>query len=249
MPRTKTRIGTKIGIKIGTKKNSNKNTNKKTKKIIQNRISHKPKNFIFGYGSLISSESRIFTGKGYIGNSIPVEISSKLGYKRVWVCKKSKYGYKSYLALRKSICKEKSTNIRGVLCPIFKCIKNFDKREHGYKRIKLKINTKAKRKLIKGIMLKNIPDYDFNIYIYTDTRSKPPSRECPISQRYLDIVLSGCLEYGISFTKHFLKNTFNWDNKGTVFLVNDRKKNNPRKYVTRVNYQQIDKIMKESGIF
>ena len=43
----------------------------------------KPKNFIFGYGSLINSYSRKYTGKGYIGSAIPVELSTKAGYKRI----------------------------------------------------------------------------------------------------------------------------------------------------------------------
>ena len=163
----------------------------------------------------------------------------------MWICKKSKFGDKSYLALRKS---KKPDNICGVICPIFKCIENFDKRERGYKRVKIKINTKEKRTLIKSMAWKNIPDYNFNIYIYIDNKSKPPNKKCPISQRYLDVVLSGSLEYGIKFAKHFLKNTSNWEDKnGDVFLVNDRKKKNPRKYDLKyINYKRIDKIMKET---
>ncbi len=225
-----------------TKKNKQKKINK-TKKQMK-CFEYKPKNFIFGYGSLISSESRIYTGKGYIGDPIPVEISKKTGYRRVWVCKKSKFGDKSYLALKKS---KKPTNIGGVICPIFKCIENFDKREKGYKRVKIKINTKAKRKLIKSISWQNLPNYNFNIFMYVDNKSKPPNKKCPISQRYLDVVLSGSLEYGIKFAKHFLKNTKWEDDNGDVFLVNDRKKKNPRKYDLKyINYKRIDRIMKET---
>lgn len=232
------------------KKKSKKN--KKTRHIEENKtkkrikcFEYKPKNFIFGYGSLISSDSRIYTGKGYIGDPIPIEISKKAGYRRIWVCKKSKFGDKSYLALRKS---KKATNIRGIIFPIFKCFDNFDKREHGYKRVKIKINTKEKRKLIKSVAWQNIPNYDFNIYTYIVNKSEPPNKKCPISQQYLDVVLSGNLEYGIKFAKHFLKNTFNWeDNDGAVFLVNDRKNKNKRKYNLKyINYKRIDKILKET---
>uniref|UniRef100_A0A6C0F6Y0 Gamma-glutamylcyclotransferase AIG2-like domain-containing protein n=1 Tax=viral metagenome TaxID=1070528 RepID=A0A6C0F6Y0_9ZZZZ len=229
-----------------TRKKNIKNKIKKNKTIKRIKcFDYKPKNFIFGYGSLISKESRIYTGKGYIGDPIPVEISKKAGYRRIWICKKSKFSNKSYLALRKS---KKATNIRGIIYPIFKCIENFDKREHGYKRVKIKINTKEKRKLVKSITWKNVPNYDFNIYMYIDNKSKPPNKKCPISQRYLDVVLSGNLGYGIKFAKHFLKNTFNWkDDNGAVFLVNDRKKKNPRKYdLQYINYKRIDKIMKET---
>jgi len=230
-------------MKVKSRRVNKINKTNKTRKRMK-CFENKPKNFIFGYGSLISSESRIYTGKGYIGEPIPVEISKKAGYRRIWVCKKSKYGNRSYLALKKS---KDATNIRGVICPVFKCIENFDKREMGYKRIKLRINTKEKRKLIKSMTWQNIPDYNFNIYIYIDNKSKPPHKKCPISQRYLDIVLSGCLEYGKTFTKHFLKNTFNWGEEGAVFLVNDRKQKNMRNYDLKyINYKRIDKIMKET---
>jgi len=238
--------------KTKTKKTKTKKIKNKNKRLKENKtkkrlkcFEYKPKNFIFGYGSLISSESRIYTGKGYIGDPIPIEISKKAGYKRIWICKKSKFGDKSYLALRKS---KKSDNICGVICPIFKCIENFDKREHGYKRVKIKINTNKKRKLIKSISWQNIPEYNFNIYMYIDNKSNPPNKKCPISQRYLDVVLSGSLEYGVKFAKHFLKNTHNWEGKdGAVFLVNDRKKINHRKYNLKyINYKRIDKIMKET---
>ena len=70
-------------IKLNYKK---KRKNKKTRKIkCDNYI--QPKNFIFGYGSLINSYSRKYTGKGYIGSAIPIELS-KAGYQRIWVCKK-----------------------------------------------------------------------------------------------------------------------------------------------------------------
>ena len=93
-----------------------KNKTKKNRNII--------KNYIFGYGSLISSESRRYTGKGNIGKAIPVMLSKKAGYIRKWVCKKSTKGRRSFLGLEKS---KDATNIYGVLCPILKCIENFDK--------------------------------------------------------------------------------------------------------------------------
>ena len=227
-----------------TQKDKRKRKSKvKTKKRLK-CFDYKPKNFIFGYGSLISSESRIYTGKGYIGDPIPIEISKKMGYIRVWTCKPSKMGNMCFLAMQKS---KKATNIQGVICPIFKCIENFDKREKGYKRIKIKINTPAKRKMIKALSWQSLPNYPFNIYIYTINDCLSPSKKCSISQRYLDVVMSGCLEYGIKFTKHFLKQTFNWTGKNKkVFWKNDRGGKNPRKYDLKyINYSRIDKILKE----
>ena len=56
---------------IKTKRKKNIKLNK-TKKCFK-----KPKNFIFGYGSLINTYSREYTGKSYIGKPIPVILLKK----------------------------------------------------------------------------------------------------------------------------------------------------------------------------
>lgn len=224
-----------------------KKTNKKLKKRINNntrkKITKHTIDYIFGYGSLISSESRKYTGKGYIGKAIPVILSKKAGFIRKWVCKKSTNGKMSFLGLEKTT---KSTNIYGVLCPIFKCIENFDKREKGYKRIK--INSKESRKLFKPFIKNKLPREPFNVYIYTVETSVPPNKKCPISQQYLDVVINGCLEYSKKFAKHFLKNTINWrDSNGEVYWINNRNKEYKKKYkIKKLNFKNIDKILKET---
>ena len=232
-------------IKLNHKKTKKAKNIKKTKNKCDNFI--KPKNFIFGYGSLINSYSRKYTGKGYIGSAIPVELSSKAGYKRCWVCKKSKYGNKSFLGLIKD--NKKSHDINGVLMPIYKCISTFDKREKGYKRIKINYNPK-KKNIIKALSWQKLPNYSCNIYIYTTTNflSNKPNKKCPISQNYLDVVLSGCLEYGSNFCKNFLINTHNWcDDKNKVHWINDRKKNK-RCWIKNNNKDmriKVDKLLKK----
>ena len=62
--------------------------------------------------------------------------------------------------------KNKAYHINGVLMPIYKCISNFDKREKGYKRIKIKYNPK-KKNIIKALSWQKLPNYSCNIYIYT----------------------------------------------------------------------------------
>jgi len=204
----------------------------------------KPKNFIFGYGSIICSKSRIYTGKKCVGKPIPVELSKKFGYVRVWDCKKQNRG--AFLSLKKT--KTKSKNINGVLFPIFNNIKSFDKREKGYKRIKIKINTPKKRQLIKSLNEKSIPNYDFNIYMYIIDNHVLPHKNCYISQRYLDITLSGCLEYGIDFAKKLLKTTLSWKGKNNkVHWKNDRNQKTDRKYkVKNINHILIDNLIQET---
>ena len=209
-----------------------KNKTKKNRNII--------KNYIFGYGSLISSESRRYTGKGNIGKAIPVMLSKKAGYIRKWVCKKSTKGRRSFLGLEKS---KDATNIYGVLCPILKCIENFDKREKGYKRITIKINKKNK-KLLRPLLKNKLPSSSFNLHIYTVKNSLPPSKKCPITQQYLDVILKGCLEFSKKFAVHFLKNTKNWQHSNKVFWINNRNEKYKEKYkIKNINHKSIDKIL------
>ena len=170
----------------------------------------------------------------------------KAGYQRIWVCKKSKYGNRSFLGLIKN--RSKAHNINGVLMPIYKCISNFDKREKGYKRIKIKYNPK-KKNVIRALSWQKLPNYSCNIYIYTINKelNNKPNKKCPISQNYLDVVLSGCLEYGENFAHSFLKNTYNWkDHNNNIQWVNDRKKN--KKMLGKNNNKiiriKIDKLLK-----
>jgi len=238
-------------IKLNYKKTKNK-TKKKTKnKTNAKRIKQcddyiKPVNFIFGYGSLINSYSRKYTGKGFIGSAIPVELSKKAGYKRIWTCKKSKYGNYSFLGLTKD---KNPHNINGILTPIYKCIRNFDKREKGYKRIKIKYDPK-RQNVIKALSWQKMPNYPCNIYIYTVKKelNNMPNKDCPISQNYVDVVMSGCLEYGNEFCKKFLKNTFNWrDKDNKINWKNDRKINTRRwvKNNNKKNRIKIDKLLKK----
>ena len=208
-------------------------------------LNDKPTDFIFGYGSLINNESRSYTGKKIIGKAIPVELSKKAGFQRVWVCKKTRYGKKSFLGLNKTT--NNSHNINGIITPIYKCIKKFDKREKGYKRIRIKYNPKNNN-IIRALSWQNLPDYPCNIYIYINKEKMDyPMKECPISQNYLDIVMLGCLEYGENFAKFFIKNTFNWKNENNkVFWINDRNICE-RKWIHKINIKKqkkIDKILK-----
>ena len=164
--------------KLNYKKIKSKKKNRKKRKSII-CLNKKPKNFIFGYGSLINSDSRLHTGKKFIGNAIPVVLSKKAGFQRVWVCKKTTYGKKSFLGLNKN--KKKSHDINGIITPIYKCMKNFDKREKGYRRVKIKYHPK-KNNIIKALSWQNLPNYPCNIYIYINKEKMDyPSIDCPIS--------------------------------------------------------------------
>jgi hypothetical protein len=208
---------------------------KRMRKKRKTQKKNKHMNFLFGYGSLINSESFNHTCKN-TGKTIPVELSKKCGYKRLWVCKKSQYGNYSFLGVVKS---KEPQNINGTLTPILDCIKKFDKREKGYKRIKIKYKPNILKSKYK------LPNYPCNIYMYVvKGEIDYPTEKCPISQNYLDIVLSGCLKYGTTFAKKFINTTSNWKNKkNEVYWVND---NNKRSWVKKnsFNKKKIDKLLK-----
>ena len=119
---------------------------------------NKNKTYIFGYGSLISKESRLFTGKDFIGNAIPVIFKKSNNFKRYFICKESKYGKMAFLTLGKS---NNPTDIGGVLYPVCKCISNFNKREKGYNKTILKITSKNKNKIFKKWKNNTLPSCNY----------------------------------------------------------------------------------------
>ena len=113
------------------KKKKNKRKKKKREKV---------KDYIFGYGSIINTNSRNYTKKNVLGNSIPVILNKRAGYKRNWVTlENSKHGKFSFLGIAKS--KKNADDINGIIFPINKKdIKNFDRRENpDYYRRKLNL--------------------------------------------------------------------------------------------------------------
>src|SRR5215472_1484067 len=75
-------------------------------------LPNSPANFIFGYGSLINSQSRNATATAPIP-AIPVRVSAAFGYIRTWN-DRSPSGFTA-LGLRKPTDSERPTTINGVL--------------------------------------------------------------------------------------------------------------------------------------
>ena len=214
-----------------------KNKSKKKKKI---KKKEKIKDYVFGYGSIINTNSRNYTKEKFLGKSIPVILKKNAGYKRNWVTLgNSKHGKFSFLGISKS--KENADNINGIIFPINqKDIKNFDKRENPdyYRR---KIDLKFFKHYFKNPLPKNI-----NIYTYVIKKKFVNNNKCPILQTYLDIVIQGCLEYDKKFAKMFLDTTDNWkpiynDRKNKIYSSFDKN--------IKLNYKQIDNILKNNKCF
>lgn len=222
------------------------------------KIKRKPKIFIVGYGSIINTKSRFNTGGKDIGNAIPVRIKSCAGLKRVWNFQKSKIAALTALGLETSnnsiftnkkglqikvkkknnfdiYCKGNGYSFNGVLYPIYDNIKNFDKREEGYFRLRLK------RDQIESTSWQNLPNYKCKIYIYCiypNQQNRRPTYKLPILQTYLDIVIKGCLEYGISYVDEFLNSTYGWNK----WILNDRIIAR-RPWINEPEFKMIDKLL------
>lgn len=183
------------------------------------------KNYLFGYGSLISKQSRLATGK--TGVAIPVTIQ---GFQRAWniISPEMKISGVGVVPQTDSIC-------NGILVEIDENeIPLFDKRElegsnYNYERLAISHN-----QLIHG----EIPSSS-NVWIYVVKKPLVPTLEFPIAQSYLDVILTGCFEYGEIFASEFIRFTSGWEHP----WINDR--NCPRytRALSEIQVSRIDKLL------
>jgi hypothetical protein len=159
--------------------------------------------YIFGYGSLINTESRVETAK--TGPAIAVRVRE---LQRKW----------NFVSLRNAmtalgaIAASKEGSVNGVLFSVSPDgLSQFDQRESGYIRVPLKQSTIAR---YDG---QQLPEGEFWTYVTKDD-SWHPTMECPILQSYLDVVICGCLEIKEefahekeAFAHEFVRTTENWN--------------------------------------
>jgi hypothetical protein len=169
--------------------------------------------FIFGYGSLLESRSRVMTAPSALYAS-PVNV---VGIQRGWFGRVVSASLSpTYLGA----VSDPNFNCNGV---IFKAsrqeLEAFDAHESGYKRERIDQNNIA---MLDGS--KSAPEGDIWFYAVTEKRFASP--EFPIAQSYVDICLNGCLEieaaYPLAkeaeFAETFLRTSTNW----SKYWVNDR---------------------------
>ena len=177
--------------------------------------------FIFGFGSLISSESRSLTGD--TGSCIPAKLT---GFQRSWsgafpILDSSLPGMTAV-----SVAEKADGSVNGVLVEIEpKNIPAFDKREEGYARVEVpmdKVQLCYDAEATEDASSTTLPSGS-TIWVYIAPVT-PPSTTTPILQSYLDVILLGCLEYGEQFAKDFLLTTAGWEVAHHGCFVNDRTK-------------------------
>jgi hypothetical protein len=182
--------------------------------------------YLFGYGSLISQQSRLATGK--TGVAIPVTVQ---GFQRAWnmISPEMKISGVGVVPQTDSIC-------NGVLVEIDESeIPLFDKRElegsnYNYERLEI-----HQKQLVQG----EIP-VNSSMWIYVVKKPLTPTLEYPIAQSYLDVILTGCFDYGEIFASEFIQLTSGWEYP----WINDR--NCPRyaRALSEIQESEIDRLLK-----
>ncbi|OAJ92503.1 gamma-glutamylcyclotransferase family protein [Vibrio bivalvicida] len=147
--------------------------------------------YIFGYGSLMNSESRQLTGQ--TSTATPATIH---GFKRYWGKVDESY------ILSPLVVDKGQGQVNGVLLEVSDTgLQEFDVRERGYHRILISTD-----KLDAELSLST----GDQIWVYIKDSPEPPCSLSPIMQTYVDTVLAGCLEISEQFAQQFVEHTFGW---------------------------------------
>ncbi|SHO58931.1 hypothetical protein VQ7734_04706 [Vibrio quintilis] len=147
--------------------------------------------YIFGYGSLMNSSSRRLTGQ--TGHAVPAVVS---GLVRHWGKVNDNY-------IASPLVSEPGDGlVNGVLLEItIDELKEFDRREAGYQRVRLQ---PEQFETPLDITAEN------DIWVYIKPQPQPPCENIPVLQTYIDTVLSGCLEISEDFARFFIRHTQGW---------------------------------------
>lgn len=155
--------------------------------------------YIFGYGSLMNSESRRLTGQ--TSHATPATVQ---GLKRYWGKVDDSY------ILSPLVVDKGQGSVNGVLVSVDdKGLSEFDLRERGYHRIEIEPHQIESELLFTS---------DDRVWVYVKDSPEPPCSLSPIMQTYVDTVLAGCLEISEQFAKQFVEQTVGWN----FPLENDR---------------------------
>jgi hypothetical protein len=191
--------------------------------------------FIFGYGSLVESQSRARTSPSAL-YAFPVNVA---GIQRGWY---DQTGGVSLSTTYLGAARDPNASCNGVIFQVSQPqLEAFDLREAGYNRERI---DQKNITMLNGSQ--SAPDGD--IWFYASTEKRYASPEFPIVQSYVDICLNGCLELEATypmakearFAETFLKTCSNW----SKYWVNDRLY--PRRaFIYAPNAGRIDQLIQQ----
>ncbi len=181
------------------------------------RVANQPTQFVFGYGSLINTASRNATASKPVA-AIPARLSAAFGYVRCW-CDRAGSGFTA-LGLRRPAPGESAMTVNGVLYPaVGDDMARFDARESGYARVEVP------REQIEAASWQRLPEQG-TIWVYVPAIAghdpgvdlPVPSRDFPLVESYIDVVIEGGLEYGPDYAREIIETTADWSR----YWLNDR---------------------------
>ena len=193
-------------------------------------------NYMIGYGSLMQKQSRLRTAP-CAKTALPVEVS---GFQRVFGLRGSASYPTTFLAVKQS---PQSTMNAVAFAVSADEIKNMDRRERGYDRIKVPATA-----LECFSQKKSFRDSD--VWIYANPRNRPmqkATRRFPLTQSYVDLFLSGCFqlqeEYKLKdFARKCVTSTQGWPRPAA--WVNDRV--HARRPFEKPFANKIDRLLRDS---
>jgi len=182
-------------------------------------------NYIFGYGSLICTDSRSRTGIS--GSAHPIEVR---GIARKW-----SVHVPDYAGTAVGAHSDPEAYCNGVFFAVDEDnLGRFDGREKGYRRIELPWAD------VQSLSTESLPLTGI-LWAYVGTSQAAPEAARPIMQSYLDVILNGCLNYGPDFARRFTELTGQWQH-----LVNDRAQPTyPRPLQSSARLPEIDGLLIE----
>ena len=167
------------------------------------------RHYIFGYGSLINSISRTVTGESGVATAVKIS-----GISRHWSRISEDFGMSSVV-----VVEDKEGQCNGVIVEVPESeLVHFDKRERGYQRVLVDAKNVEFYEQSSGIDLKSAAHGTPKIWLYQSDKVLNPCDNHPVVFSYLDVILSGCLEYSQAFCDDFLKLTQGWQHA----MLNDR---------------------------
>lgn len=179
--------------------------------------------FIFGYGSLICPNSRAITAPTLKSRSAtPVKVKH---LERLWSLPIPEAGMTAM-----GIRYKANAECVGVLVPVNEEeLERFDIRETGYIRVPIdhahveRISFLPPEEHYGGSYCyfeqldkssSSSPESESSslpqVWVYLQENPQPISKECPIAQTYVDIILRGCLSISPDFARDFLLSTQGW---------------------------------------
>ncbi|MBU1974565.1 MAG: gamma-glutamylcyclotransferase [Nanoarchaeota archaeon] len=176
--------------------------------------------YLFGYGSLICTVSR--DRDAHSCKAIPVRVK---GLQRCW-----NYHNPSRKRNALGVVVKEGASCNGVIFAVDD-FSSLNKREQGYDLVEIKA---SEIEVISG----ELPLGKF--WVYIPKESILPTVSSPIQQSYLDVVMTGCLEYGEEFAVEFVRST-EW----SLPWVNDRNEPNYSSYLKNTPIEKIDLILKK----